>query len=90
MLVIQQSPAVYTVLMIIAAKIALDLCFHLWGIYVYQRWTNIKMTWHVIPQMIFATIAAPFSFQIVKVLGACLGWWIFIRKQRNWLPQREI
>lgn len=90
MLVIQQSPAVYTVLKIIGAKIVLDLCFHLWGIYVYQRWTNIKMTWYVIPQMIFATIAAPFSFQIVKVLGACLGWWIFIRKQKNWLPQREI
>lgn len=89
-LIIESNPVVHSIVMLIVAKMILDFFYHSWGLYIYHRWTGVTWGWQAIPAIILATLTAPFSFQIVKMIGASLGWWIFLTKQKNWLPQREI
>ncbi len=67
----------------IFAKIAIDLAFHLWSIRLYRNWVG----GHAKAQFgraILASIAEPFSFQLLRHLGATLGWWSFLTGRRSW------
>jgi hypothetical protein len=67
----------------IFAKIAVDLAFHIWSIRLYRNWVG----GHTKPQLglaVLASIAEPFSFQLLRHLGATLGWWSFLTGRRSW------
>jgi cellulose synthase/poly-beta-1,6-N-acetylglucosamine synthase-like glycosyltransferase len=73
---------------IIFAKIVLDLGFHIWSIRLYRRWTGGD-TQASIAWAIAAAILEPFSFQLLRHLGATLGWVSFLTGQRNWGTRRR-
>jgi cellulose synthase/poly-beta-1,6-N-acetylglucosamine synthase-like glycosyltransferase len=67
----------------IFAKIAIDLAFHIWSIRLYRNWVG----GHTKPQFglaVLASIVEPFSFQLLRHLGATLGWWSFLTGRRRW------
>ena len=71
------------VAVLIGAKIALDLGFHLWSVHLYRRWvgdrTRASFGWALL-----AALIEPFSFQLLRHLGAALGWLAFLTRQRKW------
>jgi cellulose synthase/poly-beta-1,6-N-acetylglucosamine synthase-like glycosyltransferase len=73
---------------IIAAKIAIDLCFHLWSVHLYRRWTG-GSTGNSFVYAFFAAVIEPFSFQLLRHLGAALGWVMFLGRQRGWGRQER-
>jgi cellulose synthase/poly-beta-1,6-N-acetylglucosamine synthase-like glycosyltransferase len=86
----QPNPVLYAILLIILGKMTLDLVYHCWGMWLYHRWTGISLSRNNFPAILLATIFAPFTFQIVKLMGAALGWWVFLTNQKNWRAQREL
>ena len=86
----QPNPTLYAIFLFILGKMILDLVYHCWGMWIYHRWTEIPLSLKNLPAILFATIFAPFTFQIVKLMGAALGWWVFLTNQKNWRAQREL
>jgi cellulose synthase/poly-beta-1,6-N-acetylglucosamine synthase-like glycosyltransferase len=74
---------------IILCKIAIDLCFHLWSVHLYRRWTGGK-TGNSFAYAFLAAIVEPFSFQLLRHLGATLGWVMFLGRQRGWGRQVRV
>jgi cellulose synthase/poly-beta-1,6-N-acetylglucosamine synthase-like glycosyltransferase len=73
--------------LLIAAKITVDLLFHLWSVHLYRRWVGVgaraSLVWALL-----AALAEPFSFQLLRHGGAALGWTAFLTGQRRWGGQR--
>ena len=74
---------------IILGKIAIDLAFHLWSVQIYRIWvgeqTNARLGWAFL-----AALAEPFSFQILRHLGAAWGWLIFMTGRKTWGKQVRV
>jgi cellulose synthase/poly-beta-1,6-N-acetylglucosamine synthase-like glycosyltransferase len=68
---------------IILAKIAIDFAFHLWSIHLYRRWVDPKTSARL-DRAILASLAEPFTFQILRHTGAALGWVYFLTGQSQW------
>jgi cellulose synthase/poly-beta-1,6-N-acetylglucosamine synthase-like glycosyltransferase len=68
---------------IIGAKIGIDLCFHLWSVHLYRRWTGDR-TGTNFGYALAASVLEPFSFQLLRHGGALLGWVMFLSGQRGW------
>ncbi len=68
---------------IILVKISLDLAFHLWSVRLYRRWigdtTSGSFGWALV-----AALAEPFSFQLLRHVGAAMGWVAFLTGSRHW------
>jgi cellulose synthase/poly-beta-1,6-N-acetylglucosamine synthase-like glycosyltransferase len=75
---------------VIVAKLLFDLILHAYSIVLYQRWLGIPLSRKLWIQSIGATLSEPFVFQIMRQLGAILGWLAFLRRKIDWLPQRQI
>lgn len=73
---------------IISLKIAVDLAFHLWAIFLYRRWTK-DHTGPSLGMAIAAALLEPFSFQVLRHIGAALGWFHFLTGRRQWGQQRR-
>lgn len=86
----QPNPTLHAILLFILGKMILDFFYHCWGMLIYCRWTGLKWTWHDLPKILFATLLAPFSFQIIKLIAAVLGWKVFLSNQRDWRAQRDM
>ena len=73
---------------LITIKIIIDLMFHVWSVETYRRWvhqnTKISLT-----QAILASIAEPFSFQLLRHIGACMGWVAFLTGRQSWEAQKR-
>ena len=69
--------------LVIFAKILLDLAFHLWSMLLYRRWLGTPHELAPGPA-ILASIVEPFSFQLLRHLGAALGWFSLLRRTRSW------
>jgi len=67
----------------IFGKIIIDLAFHIWSIQLYRNWVG-GHTKAQIGLAVLASIAEPFSFQLLRHLGATLGWWSFLTGRRQW------
>ena len=67
----------------IGAKIALDLVFHLWSLRLYRHWLGaphaLSPAWAIL-----ASVVEPFSFQLLRHLGAAFGWASLLRRTRSW------
>jgi hypothetical protein len=70
---------------VILAKIALDFAFHLWSIHLYRRWVDPCTTART-GRSLLASLAEPFTFQILRHAGALLGWVAFLTGGRRWDP----
>jgi len=77
-----------SIVKLIIAKLIFDLIMHAYAIVLYQRWLGIPLTRKMWLQSIGATLTEPFVFQIMRQLGAVLGWLAFLRRKIDWLPQR--
>ncbi len=67
----------------IIGKIILDLAFHAWSIKLYRNWTGGNTSIGFGPALL-AAIIEPFSFQLLRHLGACWGWLRFLTGSRSW------
>ena len=76
----------FPILLVMIAKIAVDLTFHLWSIGIYKRWTGQHEGLRLGPALI-AAIAEPFSFQLLRHAGALYGWYAFLSGSQTWTPQ---
>jgi cellulose synthase/poly-beta-1,6-N-acetylglucosamine synthase-like glycosyltransferase len=76
------------IIKIIVVKLLFDLALHAYSIVLYQRWLGIPLARKLWVQSVGATLSEPFVFQIMRQLGAVLGWIAFLRRKIDWLPQR--
>jgi len=76
------------ILGVIGAKIGIDLAVNLWSLYLYRRWTgNTTSTRY--SHVVIAAFIEPFSFQILRHLGATLGWVMLLTRQTAWGRQNR-
>jgi cellulose synthase/poly-beta-1,6-N-acetylglucosamine synthase-like glycosyltransferase len=68
---------------VVVAKIVLDLGFYLWTVVLYRRWTGDADSTSL-PMALLAAVIEPFTFQILRHLGAALGWVAFLRQREIW------
>ena len=79
-------PVVGTIVLLMLAKVVIDLTFHLWSITLYRRWTGPGDGLGLGPALI-ASIFEPFTFQLLRHAGACWGWIAFLRGGGGWGKQ---
>jgi hypothetical protein len=75
---------------LIILKLLYDLSLHAYSIVLYQRWLGIPLSRKLWVKSLGATLTEPFVFQIMRQLGAVLGWLAFLRRRIDWLPQRRV
>ena len=82
----------FFILGIVLVKLIYDVSLHAWSIMIYQRWLGTKTgasrwmwVWSIV-----ASCTEPFVFQIMRQMGAVLGWVAFLRGRINWQPQRPL
>jgi len=73
----------FPILLVMIAKIVIDLTFHLWSLGIYKRWTGRQEGLRLGPALI-AALAEPFSFQLLRHTGALLGWYAFLTGSQTW------
>ena len=73
---------------VLAAKLLFDLAFHCRAIWTYQRWQGAAAGKGLWARSVIATLTEPFAFQLLRHLGAILGWIAFLRGRAEWVPQR--
>jgi cellulose synthase/poly-beta-1,6-N-acetylglucosamine synthase-like glycosyltransferase len=76
------------ILIIMVAKIAIDLTFHLWSLGLYRRWTGQRKGLEIGPALV-ASFAEPFSFQLLRHAGAVWGWITFLSGRGTWGRQER-
>lgn len=74
---------------VITAKIFIDLAFHLWSIHLYRNWVG-GQTKANFGLALLASIVEPFSFQLLRHLGASWGWVYFLTGRFSWGTQRRV
>jgi cellulose synthase/poly-beta-1,6-N-acetylglucosamine synthase-like glycosyltransferase len=77
---------VLSIFSVIGAKTLFDLFFYLWTIHLYRRWTGDYKSTNMGMAML-AAITEPFTFQLLRHVGAALGWVQFVRGGRAWGKQ---
>jgi cellulose synthase/poly-beta-1,6-N-acetylglucosamine synthase-like glycosyltransferase len=82
-------PVLVPVAGVIAAKITIDLAFHLWSVRLYRRWIGDRTSASLFYALL-AALAEPFSFQILRHTGAALGWAAFLTGRASWGVQRRL
>ena len=74
---------------VIGAKITIDLAFHLWSVRLYRRWLGSD-TVAAPGEALLAAITEPFTFQLLRHLGAAWGWVMFLGGSQTWGNQRRV
>ncbi len=74
------------ILIVMIAKIAIDLAFHLWSLGLYKRWTGQREGLGL-AAAVLASFTEPFSFQLLRHAGAAWGWIAFLRGRETWVRQ---
>jgi cellulose synthase/poly-beta-1,6-N-acetylglucosamine synthase-like glycosyltransferase len=68
---------------VMGAKVLIDLAYHLWSVHLYRRWVGDARRGSMW-QAFASSIAEPLSFQLLRHLGAMLGWWSILTGQAAW------
>ena len=71
------------VVAVLAAKIGLDLALHLWAAQLSKSWADSAVQVDL-GRAIVAVLVGPVSFQMLRHLGAALGWVSFLTGDRTW------
>lgn len=87
-LIAMQSPALMAILWVVMIKLSIDLLFNLWALFIYHRWANQPLAGKLWIQVFIYALLTPFSFQWLRHVGACLGWWSYLTKRLDWKAQR--
>lgn len=74
---------------VIGAKIFVDFSFQLWAIHLYRRWLGDKSAASY-GQAFVASLIEPFSFQLLRHLGAAWGWVVFLSGRQTWGSQKRL
>lgn len=71
------------ILLVMLAKVVIDLSFHFWSIALYRRWSGgmIPEGWG---RIMLTSLVEPFSFQLLRHLGAAWGWVAFLTGSSTW------
>jgi cellulose synthase/poly-beta-1,6-N-acetylglucosamine synthase-like glycosyltransferase len=75
---------VLPVLAVILGKVAIDVGFHVWWVHVYGRWTGQRVSAGGFFLALLAALAEPFSFQLMRHVGAAWGWGSFVTRRTHW------
>jgi cellulose synthase/poly-beta-1,6-N-acetylglucosamine synthase-like glycosyltransferase len=86
---------VVPVLLVISTKIVIDIGFHLWWVHVYGRWTGQRASAGGFGMALLSALAEPFSFQLMRHVGASWGWISFLTRRHQWgvtasLPMTQV
>ena len=73
----------FPILLVMIAKIIVDLSFHLWSLRLYRRWTGDQQSKGA-AKAVLAAILEPFTFQLMRHAGAAWGWWTFLTGKHSW------
>ncbi len=73
---------------VIGVKLAFDIAFQLWSIRLYRRWAAPERRIGYLSGLL-ASLLEPFSFQLLRHLGAALGWVVFLTGAREWGKQHR-
>jgi cellulose synthase/poly-beta-1,6-N-acetylglucosamine synthase-like glycosyltransferase len=76
------------VLLVIAIKLAIDYCFHIWSLYKYHSWLGQSVPRHLWSQATLCCLADPFIFQPIRHLSALIGWTMVLNTNVRWEPIR--
>jgi cellulose synthase/poly-beta-1,6-N-acetylglucosamine synthase-like glycosyltransferase len=68
---------------VIGLKLAIDFLFQIWAVLLYHRLTGTARN-STVPRAIFAAAIEPFSFQVLRHLGAAWGWLAFFAGTWRW------
>jgi cellulose synthase/poly-beta-1,6-N-acetylglucosamine synthase-like glycosyltransferase len=79
---------IWPILAIMLAKIVIDLSFHFWSITLYRRWSG-GMLPKGAARIFLASLIEPFSFQLLRHLGATWGWIAFLTGRSTWGRQER-
>jgi cellulose synthase/poly-beta-1,6-N-acetylglucosamine synthase-like glycosyltransferase len=73
---------------VIGAKIFIDFSFQIWAVHLYRRWLGDKSA-ASFSQAFFASLIEPFSFQLLRHVGAVWGWVAFLDGRQTWGSQKR-
>lgn len=76
------------ILFVMLSKVVVDLSFHLWSIRLYQRWIGHQKKLGL-GAALLASLAEPFTFQLLRHIGACWGWVTFLSGRGSWGRQHR-
>lgn len=79
-------PVALSVIGVMLAKVAVDLSFHLWSLGRYRAWTGVTPGGGT-AGAVAASLLEPFSFQLLRHLGALWGWFAFLTGRETWARQ---
>lgn len=73
---------------VIGIKLGIDFAFHLWSIHLYRQWVGGTARARL-GEGLLAALAEPFTFQLLRHLGAAMGWVAFLTQRWHWgRPER--
>ena len=82
----------YIVLGLLVAALGLlvlGFACHVYCLSLYQRWQGRTTSPGLFARAALATLTEPYFFQLLRQVGAFLGWVAFVRGRIEWAPQRE-
>jgi cellulose synthase/poly-beta-1,6-N-acetylglucosamine synthase-like glycosyltransferase len=76
------------ILLAMLAKAVIDFAFHCWSIILYRRWSGgmLPEGWG---RVLATSLVEPFSFQLLRHLGAAWGWIAFLTGRSIWTRTRR-
>ena len=76
-------------LVVIAIKLSIDFCFHLWALNRYHNWLNRPYSSGRWWQAVLCCLFDPFFFQPLRHFSALVGWSMILNPSNRWVPIRE-
>ncbi|WP_293882743.1 glycosyltransferase [Sphingomonas sp.] len=69
------------IVIVMVAKVAVDLCYLLWSLKLYRNWTGQRLSgWGALA----SAVVEPVTFQLLRHAGAAWGWYVFLTKSQVW------
>ncbi len=76
------------ILLAMLAKVVIDFAFHCWSIMLYRRWSGGMLPdgWG---RVLATSLIEPFTFQLLRHIGAAWGWIAFLTGRSTWSKARR-
>lgn len=77
------------ILAVVVAKLLFDIVCYARCIELFERWQGRRPTARLYGRALLATLTEPVCFQLLRQLGAVLGWIAYVRGRIEWSPTRS-
>lgn len=77
------------ILAVLLAKLLFDIACYAHCIQLYEKWQGRRPTVALYGRALLATLLEPLSFQLLRQIGATLGWVAYLRGRIDWKPTRS-